>query len=196
MEDIVSNLTHCNTLISKLKAEVLPNPIIFLLESQQIIENIKTKSEIFLKNVELVSHNISQSESLYKHPNSRDSESKYLVAHDPGNRISITTSAQRQYLISLGPHQPKLIRYAANNSIEKSKQRSFNPSWHKEYPMLEYSLSKDTVHCFVCSLFPMGLGRSHANSSWTTSGVNSWNQMKSRGIKKPGIGATFQLSIT
>jgi len=62
LEDIVTNLTHCNTLILKLKAEVLPNQIIFLLESQLIIENIKTNSEIFLKNVKLVSHNISQSE--------------------------------------------------------------------------------------------------------------------------------------
>lgn len=172
LEDIVSNLTHCNTLILKLKAEVLPNQIIFLLESQLIIENIKTKSEIFLKNVKLVSHNISQSELLDKHTNSRDSESNYCVAHDPGNRISITTASQKQFLINLGPHQPKLIRYTVNNSIEKSKQRSFNPSWYKEYPMLEYSLSKDTVHCFVCSLFPIGLGRSHANSSWTTIGVN------------------------
>lgn len=55
----MSNLTHCNNLITKLKAEVLPNPILFFLESQQIIENIKIKSEIFLKNVNIVSHNIS-----------------------------------------------------------------------------------------------------------------------------------------
>lgn len=158
MEDIVSNLTHCNIIISKLKTEALPNPITFLLESQQIIERIKTKSEIFLQSVKLVSQNIFQSELLNKASNSSDSASNYLVAHDPGQRISITTSAQRQYLISLGPHQPKLIRYTVNNSIDKSRQRSFNPNWYKEYPMLEYSLAKDTVHCFVCSLFPIGPG--------------------------------------
>lgn len=186
MENIASNLTHCHTIISKLKTEALPNPITFLLDSQQIIESLKTKCELFLHNVKLVSQNISQTELLNKPSNSNISVFNYLVAHDPGNRIPITTSSQRQYLISLGPHQPKLIRYSVNNSIDKSKQRSFNPSWYKEYPMLEYSLVKDTVHCFVCSLFPTGLGRSHSKSSWTSCGVNSWNQMKSRGKKKLG----------
>lgn len=85
-----------------------------------------------------MSQNISQSKLLHRPYNSSDSTSNYLVAHDPGNRISITTSAQRQYLISLGPHLPKLIRYSVNNSIEKSKQRSFNPTWYKEYSILEY----------------------------------------------------------
>lgn len=186
MENIASELINCNTLISKLKSEALPNPITFLLESQQVIESLKTKCELFLQNVELVSQNISQSESSDRPSSSCDSALNYLVAHDPGNRISISTSAQRQYLISLGPHQPKLIRYPVNNSIDKSKQRSFNPNWYKEYPMLEYSLIKDTVHCFVCSLFPVGHGRSHSKLSWISCGVNSWNYMKSRGKKKLG----------
>lgn len=34
-----------------------------------------------------------------------------FVEHDPGNRISIKTSLQRQFLISMGPHQPKLTKY-------------------------------------------------------------------------------------
>lgn len=64
MEDIVSNLVHCNTIATKLKTETLPNPITVILESQQIIERIKLKSEIFLKNAKLVAQNISQSELL------------------------------------------------------------------------------------------------------------------------------------
>ena len=86
-----------------------------------------------------MSDNIFHSELLDKNTNSRDSESNYLVAHNSGNRISITTAAQGKYLINLGPHQHKLIRYTVNNCIEKSKQRSFNPNWYKEYPMLKYS---------------------------------------------------------
>lgn len=49
MENIASNLTHCNTIISRLKTESLPHPIKFLLESQQIIEYIKIKCELFSK---------------------------------------------------------------------------------------------------------------------------------------------------
>lgn len=40
MEDIVSNLTHCDTILSTLKTEAFPNPITFLLEGQQVIESI------------------------------------------------------------------------------------------------------------------------------------------------------------
>lgn len=52
--------------------------------------------------------------------------------------------------------------------------------------MLEYNLAKDTVHYLACSLFPIGSGRLHSKSSWTTCGVNLWHQMKSKGKNKPG----------
>lgn len=87
MEDMMSYLTQCNIIILKLKTEALPNPITFLLESQQIIEKIKTKSEIFLQNVILVAQKMSQFEFLNRPSNSSDSASNYLVANDPGKRI-------------------------------------------------------------------------------------------------------------
>ncbi|KAL4085378.1 hypothetical protein QTP88_027249 [Uroleucon formosanum] len=70
-------------------------------------------------------------------------------------------------------------KYPINSNIDPSKQKSFNPIWLKEYPMLEYSLITDSAYCFVCSLFPKVLGRQLSNESWIKQGVNKWQKMKS-----------------
>ncbi|XP_050065932.1 uncharacterized protein LOC114126893 [Aphis gossypii] len=72
-------------------------------------------------------------------------------------------------IFSLGPHQPKLLKYPINSDIDPSKQKSFNPIWLKEYPMLEYRL-----------------GRQFSNEAWVKHGVNTWQKMKSRGKAKLG----------
>ncbi|KAL4120565.1 hypothetical protein QTP88_013235 [Uroleucon formosanum] len=59
IEDLVSNLNECNTLLSKLKEDTLPNPIMFMLESQQVINKIKLKSECSLKNAKVVLDSLS-----------------------------------------------------------------------------------------------------------------------------------------
>jgi len=182
MEDLVSNLNECNNLLSKLKEDTLPNPIMFILESQQVINRIKLKSECFLKNAKVVLDNLSDSSDHIQSV----SKPNYFVEHDPGRRCDITSSSQRQYLLSLGPHQPKLLKYPINSDIDPSKQKSFNPIWLKEYPMLEYSLITDSAYCFVCSLFPKGLGRQFSNEAWVKHGVNTWQKMKSRGKAKLG----------
>ena len=48
-----------------------------------------------------------------------------------------------------------LIHYglAFTEVKELCKQCSFSPVWHKVYPHLEYSISKDNAYCYVCSLF-------------------------------------------
>jgi len=43
----VSNLSHYNIVLSKLKNDALFNPIKFLLENQRIIKYIKTTSNLF-----------------------------------------------------------------------------------------------------------------------------------------------------
>ncbi|CAI6371974.1 unnamed protein product [Macrosiphum euphorbiae] len=182
MEDLVSNLIECNTLLSKLKEDILPNPIIFMLESRQVINRIKLKSESFLQKSKVVLDNLTDpSDQILS-----VGESNYFVEHDPGRRSDITSSSQRQYLLSLGPHQPKLSKYPINNDIDKFKQKSFSPIWYKEYPMLEYSLLTDSAYCFVCSLFPKGLGKQFSNEAWVKQGINSWPKMKSRGRAKLG----------
>ncbi|CAB3991911.1 Hypothetical predicted protein [Paramuricea clavata] len=89
---------------------------------------------------------------------------------DPGLRSKHLTDSQKTYLIQIGPNQPNLQVYPSNSSIAKEghKPSSFNPSWFKEYPHLEYSLSKDAAFCFVCSLFGSGPGMEKAENVWST----------------------------
>jgi len=93
---------------------------------------------------------------------------------------------QRQYLIDLGPHQPKLTRYPVNSNIDQCKQHRFSSKWFNEYPLIEYSILKDAVYCFVCSLFPRRAGKLYSDSAWVKTSVNQWHKMKSCGAKKLG----------
>ena len=103
-----------------------------------------------------------------------------LVNHDPGLRNPIKSDAQRDYLISLGPHQPKLTIFPSDG-----KDR-FNPKWYEEYKFLEYSVAKNRAFCFVCYLFPSGVGRNKSEDNWYSGGVADWGKMKSRGKGKLG----------
>lgn len=47
-----------------------------------------------------------------------------LIPHDPGLRKPIKTDSERNYLISLGPHQPKLSKFPAH------PKNMFNPEWY------------------------------------------------------------------
>ncbi|CAB4038232.1 Hypothetical predicted protein, partial [Paramuricea clavata] len=111
---------------------------------------------------------------------------------DPGLRSKHLTDSQKTYLIQIGPNQPNLQVYPSNSSIAKEghKQSRFNPSWFKEYPHLEYSLSKDAAFCFVCSLFGSGPGMEKAENVWSTEGVCTWHKFKSCGKAKRGKLAT------
>jgi len=182
LENIFADLTECGIVLSKLKTEVLPNPIKFILESVQIISRIKSKSKDFLKNANIVLEQFSESTVTSLSNNIIDE----FINHDPGGRGPIISTSQRQYLIALGPHQPKLTRYPINPNINKCKQHSFSSKWYNEYPLIEYSILKDSVYCFVCSLFPHGPDKLYSNAAWITTGVNQWHKMKSCGAKKLG----------
>ncbi|KAF0712179.1 Uncharacterized protein FWK35_00029971 [Aphis craccivora] len=66
LENIFADLTECGIVLSKLKTEVLPNPIKFILESVQIISRIKSKSKDFLKNANIVLEQFSEgTDSVY-----------------------------------------------------------------------------------------------------------------------------------
>ena len=109
------------------------------------------------------------------------------VEHDPGRRPENLTDDQVNYLTPIGPCQPKLSAYPKNVDLaKKGKQCSFSPVWYKDYPYLEYSILKDKVYCYVCSLFRQGLGREKGNPAWIT-GIDDWSKMKgSRGKNKMG----------
>lgn len=182
MENVFADLTECSIVLSKLKTEALPNPIIFILKSVQIIIRIKSKSKEFLKNAIIVLEQFSEGTVTLLSNNIIDK----FINHDPGGRGPIISTSQRQYLIALGPHQPKLTRYPINPNINKCKQHSFSSKWYNKYPLIEYSILKDSIYCFICSLFPHGPDRLYSDSAWVKTGVNQWHKMKSCGTKKLG----------
>jgi len=163
------------------KSDPYPNPIIFILESIQVISTIKDKAIQFLINSKKVVEKMTSVENENENYVFDD-----LIFHDPGKRGPVTSSPQRQYLINLGPFQPKLLKFPVNSKINKSKQNRFNPKWYCEYPLLEYSIITDASYCFACTLFPKGNGRQSSDLAWISKGVNQWHKMKSRGIKKLG----------
>lgn len=100
LENILADLTECSTIFCKLKTEALPNPIIFILESVQIISKIlNSKSKEFLKNSNIVLEQFSESTATSSSNNIIDE----FINHDPGCRGPIISTSQRQYLIALGP---------------------------------------------------------------------------------------------
>ena len=85
---------------------------------------------------------------------------------------------QVEYLNRISLCQPKLSAYSKSTDLaKKGKQYYFSPVWHKDYPYLEYSISKDKAHCFVRSLLQRGLGREKSDPAWI-SGIANWSKMK------------------
>nr|KAJ0194289.1 hypothetical protein LSAT_V11C800391780 [Lactuca sativa] len=87
------------------------------------------------------------------------------IERDPGLRMQIydypinqRDSIRRAY-INLGPFQPKLPVYP--KSGPKTHKRSFQVSWFKLFPWLEYSKSRDTTFCFPSfwnvTIWPTGI---------------------------------------
>ena len=109
-----------------------------------------------------------------------------ILEHDPGLRGEVCGDNQREYLIELGPFQPRLHSFPANQDIPLGKQNRFSPRWYDEYPHLEYSTKKDAVFCFVCSLFHDTPSKEKGDPSWISTGVRKWHKMKSVGKNKQG----------
>ena len=54
-------------------------------------------------------------------------EIAHLMEHDPGKRGEISSDNQREFLINMGPYQPKLATYPSNDSsIPPGKQNRFS----------------------------------------------------------------------
>ena len=101
------------------------------------------------------------------------SEQDVLMEHDPAKRPEKFSEGQIKYLIHIGPCQPKLSSYPKNSgSTKKGKKSSFSPTWYKEYPYLEYSVSSDKAYCYVCKMFGKRCaGRERSELPWIT-GIN------------------------
>lgn len=90
LENIVADLSECVTILSKLKSEVLPNPVIFLLKSIQVISQIKSSSKEFLKNAKILSEQFSKSSESSKPINNIIDN---IINHDPGGRGSVVSTS-------------------------------------------------------------------------------------------------------
>lgn len=174
---LIDYIEMCKPIIQQLQEAEVINNYKFIVEIKDAMDHIlKTSSSIIDKcnglmtQMDIVSNSISEKSIM---------DSK--VEHDPGLRTKIISDNQRQYLIMLGPHQPKL------NFYPKRETYRFNPSWYAEYPHLEYSTVKDAAYCFVCCLFPDVAGRQKSKGYWNEIGVTGWKKMKcSSGINKTG----------
>ena len=150
------------------------NEIIFWCSNiSEAVEKIRKTAEEYLEE--------SATKSCYNRdlPEDLNTESEL---HDPGKRPTTLSDGDRNYLIHLGPCQPKLTIFPKNAEIKKSSQCRFPASWYNEYPYLEYSISNDSCHCFVCSLFPITPGRQKADDAWIA-GISSWHKMKGSQVK-------------
>lgn len=60
--------------------------------------------------------------------------------------------------------------------------RSFQVSWLKQYPWIEYSKQLDAVFCYPCRQFGIG----HASDIFCTTGYNNWKKAQNtgQGLKK------------
>ncbi|CAF1465686.1 unnamed protein product [Adineta ricciae] len=67
------------------------------------------------------------------------------------------------------PTQSKLTSYPINTD-----KHSFQSSWYKERPWLEYSVKNNMVYCYYCRHF--SCNRSNNHNAFTTTGFNNWKR--------------------
>jgi hypothetical protein len=176
-------LTECRILQRQVAADDVVNPFVVLPQMLDVVSKVADISKELVINCNQVLDNILKNGTI---PDEEHTEKQDVVEVDPGLRKKITSDNQRRYLLQTGPFQPKLPRFPVNESIPKDKQCRFSSKWYQEYPHLEYSIEKDAAFCFVCCLFPEGVGRQNADPAWVTVGVRNWTKMKSVGKIKQG----------
>ncbi|XP_011410008.1 PREDICTED: zinc finger MYM-type protein 1-like [Amphimedon queenslandica] len=58
------------------------------------------------------------------------------------------------HIASNGEEKPfQLVNFSFPTTSIGGKERSFNPSWYRQHPWLEYSVSRNAVFCFACHFF-------------------------------------------
>ena len=105
------------------------------------------------------------------------------IISDPGLRkpienfdIAIRDQARREYALR-GPCQ--LNGHLYPKTTFGNHERSFQESWYKKYPWLEYSISKNAAFCFWCYLFKP-LNRESVDDVFIRDGFNNWKKALER----------------
>ena len=182
----IGNYTNeCQTLVNDARKSDIPNIEQWIDEAKSTVSQIKEYCGRFIENSETLLQDIQKMK-----PKVNDADpaqvSVGLLDHDPALRGEIPDDNQREYLVELGPFQPRLSCFPTNPDIPQGKQNRFSPRWYDEYPHLEYSIERDAVFCFVCSLFDDTPSKEKADPSWKTAGIRKWHKMKSVGKNKQG----------
>jgi len=86
----------------------MSKPSFFLINSIQYISNINNEISNYISYATTILDKLTASN---ESDNTDICTTDGFVEHNPGNRVPIKTTLQRQFLISLGPHQPKLAKY-------------------------------------------------------------------------------------
>ena len=154
-------------------------------EAKNTVIQIQENCERFIEKSETILQDIQRIKPKLKDPDPAQI-SENLVDHDPALRGEVRDDNQREYLVEVGPFQPRLSCFPTNPDIPQGKQNRFSPRWYDEYPHLEYSIERDAVFCFVCSLFDDTPAKEKVDPSWKTTGIRKWHKMKSVGKSKQG----------
>jgi hypothetical protein len=98
------------------------------------------------------------------------SSSSVLISGSSGNPAQVkSTPDDTSKSFNDIPAQPKLATYPIN-----ADKRSFQLSWYKERPWLEYSIKNNTCYCYYCRHFPCN--RSSNYDAFTTTRFNNWKR--------------------
>ncbi|CAF1623577.1 unnamed protein product, partial [Didymodactylos carnosus] len=74
--------------------------------------------------------------------------SEISISRDPSTR-KIHNEVELRYLVNEGPYQPILKHYPDNEVLKKNNQTChFTSKWYQEFPLIEYSPTKDSIYCF------------------------------------------------
>ena len=179
----ISNyVNECQTLVNDARKSDIPNIEQWIEEAKNTVTLIQENCGRFVEKFDTILQDIQRMKLKVNDSN----PAQVSVEHDPALRSEVRDDNQREYLVELGPFQPRLPCFPTNPDIPQGKQNRFSSRWYDEYPHLEYSVEKDAVFCFVYSLFDDTPSKEKADPSWKTTGVRKWHKMKSVGKSKQG----------
>ena len=190
-----SFVNDCTNIITKALLSEIVYPEELLTDLLELVSKVKKHSTTLENKCQATLSAIYANKAKVGVVEDQNADSDSMSLQDPVDRPATLTDQEKQTIIENGPYQPRLKTYPENPAIGPNKQRKFSPSWFKEYPHMEYSVKTDSVYCFVCCLFPKGVGREKASDAWIT-GIKTWDKMKSRGKDNKGKMAQHFASAT
>lgn len=101
-----------------------------------------------------------------------------LNVNSISNESSNSSSNMKVLDISLNcdlqPTQP-IINFPRRKICDK--QRSFQSSWYKTYPWIEYSIQLDAIFCFFCRHFASSVSYEKHQDVLIATGYNDWKNI-------------------